>query len=63
MLEFAAAGGILPCAELLTVTYRHSTDELDIIVPQMIVAGFAVYFLLDLFISVRRRPLLHTSHV
>ena len=53
LFEFPTSGGVLTSADLLTVTDRN-LDELDVVVPQIIIVSFAVYFLLDLFVAVRR---------
>jgi len=42
----------LTSSDLVTVTYRYIEDW-SVLVPQIIVACFAVYFLLDLFTAVR----------
>jgi len=54
LFEFPTSGGIFTSADMVTVTYCNR--ELDVVIPQMIVGCFAVYFLLDLLTAVRHVP-------
>jgi len=55
VFELSVNGGVFPLADVETVTYRYfrlDNDDLDVVIPELVICAFVCYFFIDMFLLV-----------